>query len=37
MFNVGLAGGRLVGSQLFAWLSLVMSLMASIVLSFFPT
>ena len=36
MFNVGLAGGHLYGKQLFTWLSLVVSLMASFVLSFFP-
>ena len=36
MFNVRLAGGRLYGKQLFTWLSLVVSLMASFVLSFFP-
>ena len=36
MFNVRLAGGHLYGKQLFTWLSLVVSLMASIVLSFFP-
>ena len=36
MFNVSLAGGHLYGKQLFTWLSLVMSLMASFVLSFFP-
>ena len=36
MFNVGLAGGHLCGKQLFTWLSLVMSLMASFVQSFFP-
>ena len=36
MFGVGLAGGRLCGKQLFTWLSLVVSLMASFVLSFFP-
>ena len=36
MFNVGLAGGHLCGKQLFTWLSLVVSLMASFVLSFFP-
>ena len=36
MFNVGLAGGHLCGRRLFTWLSLVMSLMASFVLSFFP-
>ena len=29
MFNVRLAGGHLYGKQLFTWLSLVMSLMAS--------
>ena len=36
MFNVGLAGGHLYGKQLFTWLSLVVSFMASFVLSFFP-
>ena len=36
MFNVRLAGGHLYGKQLFTWLSLVGSLMASFVLSFFP-
>ena len=36
MFNVRLAGGHLYGKELFAWLSLVVSLMASFVLSFFP-
>ena len=36
MFNVRLAGGYLYGKQLFSWLSLVVSLMASFVLSFFP-
>ena len=36
MFNVSLAGGHLYGKQLFTWLSLVVSLMASFVLSFFP-
>ena len=36
MFNVRLAGGHLYGKKLFAWLSLVVSLMASFVLSFFP-
>ena len=36
MFNVRLAGGHLYGKQLFTWLSLVMSLMASFVLSFLP-
>ena len=35
MFNVGLAGGHLYGKQLFTWLSLVVSLVASFVLSFF--
>ena len=36
MFNVRLAGGHLYGKQLFACLSLVVSFMASFVLSFFP-
>ena len=36
MFNVRLSGGHLYGKQLFSWLSLVVSLMASFVLSFFP-
>ena len=36
MFNVRLAGGQLYGKQLFTWLSLVVSLTASFVLSFFP-
>ena len=36
MFNVRLAGGHLYGKQLFTWLSLVVSLMASFVLSFIP-
>ena len=36
MFNVRLAGGHLYGYQLFTWLSLVVSLMVSFVLSFFP-
>ena len=36
MFNVRLAGDHLYGKQLFIWLSLVMSLMAFFVLSFFP-
>ena len=36
MFNVRLAGGHLYGKQLFTWLPLVVSLMASFVLSFFP-
>ena len=36
MFNVRLAGGHLYGKLLFTGLSLVVSLMASFVLSFFP-
>ena len=36
MFNVRLAGGRLCVKQLFTWLSLVVSLMASFLLFFFP-
>ena len=36
MFNIRLAGGHLYGKQLFTWLSLVVSLMASFVLSLFP-
>ena len=36
MFNVRLPGGHLYGKQLFTWLSLVVSFMASFVLSFFP-
>ena len=36
MFNVRLAAGHLYGKQLFTWLSLVVSFMASFVLSFFP-
>ena len=36
MFNVRLAGGHLYGKHLFTWLSLVVSLMASFMLSFFP-
>ena len=36
MFNVRLAGGHLYGKQLFTWLSLVVSFLASFVLSFFP-
>ena len=36
MFNVRLAGGHLYGKQLFTWMSLVVSLMASFVLSSFP-
>ena len=36
MLNVRLTGGHLYGKQLFTWLSLVVSLMASFVLSIFP-
>ena len=36
MLNVRLAGGHLYGKQLFTWLWLVVSLLASFVLSFFP-
>ena len=36
MLKVRLAGGHLYGKQLFTWLSLVVSLMASFLLSFFP-
>ena len=36
MFNVRLAGGQLYGKQLFTWLSLVVSLIALFVPSFFP-
>ena len=36
MFNIRLAGGHLYGKQLFTWLSLVVSLMTSFVLSIFP-
>ena len=36
MFNVRLAGSHLYGKQLFTWLSLVVALMASFVLSLFP-
>ena len=36
MFDVRLAGGHLCGKQLFTRLSLMVSLMASFVLSFFP-
>ena len=36
MFNVRLAGGHLYWKQLFTWLSLVVSFMASFVLSSFP-
>ena len=35
MFNVRLASGNLYGKQLFTWLSLVVSVMASFVLFFF--
>ena len=35
MLNLRLAGGHLFGKQLFTWLSLVVSLMASFMLSFF--
>ena len=35
MFNVRLADGHLYGKQLFTWLSLVVSFIASFVLSFF--
>ena len=36
MFNVRLAGGHLYGKQLFTWLSLLVSLMASFCVGFFP-
>ena len=36
MLYVRLAGGHLYGEQLFTWLSLVVSLIASFLLSFFP-
>ena len=36
MFNIRLVGGHLYGKQLFTWLSLVVSFMASFVLSFSP-
>ena len=36
MLNVRLAGGNLYGKLLFTWLSLMVSLMASFVLSVFP-
>ena len=36
MFNVRLAGGHLYWIQLFTWLPLVVSLLASFLLSFFP-
>ena len=37
MFNVRLAGGHLYGKQLFTWLSLVVSLIASFCAVLFPT
>ena len=37
MFNVRLAGGHLYGKQLFTWLSLVLSLMASFCAVLFHT
>ena len=37
MLNVRLAGGHLYGKQLFTWLSLVVSLMASVSAVLFPT
>ena len=36
LLNVRLAGDHLYGKLLFTWLSLVMSMMVSFVLSFFP-
>ena len=36
MFNVRLAGDHLYGKQLFTWLSLVVSLMASFALFYIP-
>ena len=36
MFNVRPAGGHLYGKQLFTWLSMGVSLMASFVMSFIP-
>ena len=36
MFNNRIASGHLYGKKLFTWLSLVVSLIASFVLSFFP-
>ena len=36
MLNVRIDDGHLYGKQLLTWLSLVVSLMASFVLSFFP-
>ena len=37
MLNVRLAGGHLYGKQLFTWLSLMVSLMASFCAVLFPT
>ena len=37
MFSVGLAGGHVCGKQLFTWLSLVVSLVASFWAVLFPT
>ena len=37
MLNVRLAGGHLYGKQLFTWLSLVVSLVASFCAVLFPT
>ena len=37
MLNVRLAGGHLYGKQLFTWLSLVVSLIASFCAVLFPT
>ena len=37
MLSVRLAGGRLYGRRLFAWLSLVVSLVASFCAVLFPT
>ena len=37
MFNVRLGGGHLYGKQLFTWLSLVVSLIASFYTVLFPT
>ena len=37
MLNVRLAGGHLYGKQLFTWLSLVVSLMASFCAVLFPS
>ena len=36
MLNVRLASGHLYGKQLFTWLSMVVSLLTSFVLSYFP-